>query len=194
MNNIVKILAFDPGLSSAGWAIITVNIKKSAIVVSHVGMLKISQIVGRVKYEEEREIFGDRVVALGALEHSLYDMAEKYKPDFIVTEDAFYNPRRPAAYMALTQWITQLEMAMYRWRKPVYRIPTRLAKQCVASAGGADKPNVQAALFSAADITIKPKLRQIVKDTNVSDALAVAYTFVKMALPTLITQLQETNV
>jgi Holliday junction resolvasome RuvABC endonuclease subunit len=193
MNTIFKILAFDPGLSNAGWVLISVNLKKDNITVLKAGTIQTSKIVNTVKYEQERAIFGARVVALGALEHTLYDMAEKYQPDFIVTEDAFYHPKRPAAYMALTQWITQLEMAMYRWRQPVFRIPTRLAKQCITSAGGAQKPDVQQALFSMPELMIKPKLKIVLKDPNVSDALAVGVTFIKMALPELAVQQKTVN-
>ena len=39
--------------------------------------------------------------------------AYAFKPDIVVSEDAFFNPRRPGAYEALIQWILTVSFLLY---------------------------------------------------------------------------------
>lgn len=182
-----KILALDPGLGTTGWANIQFTPKDGEMTVSDVGNFKCTSESKKVAYKENANKFGSRVVALDILEQNLQQVYDKIQPNYVVVEDIFINKNNPkmiSAYMALGQWMTVVQMFMYRNRKRVYKIPTKSAKHCVANHGGAGKESIQSAVFSLNNLKFKKKIKTLVE--HEADAIAIGYTFGQLALPDLL--------
>jgi Holliday junction resolvasome RuvABC endonuclease subunit len=186
MSSSLRILCFDPALTLSGWAVL--DLKQSTIPISvyRFGTISPSKLASVAALRDKVNEFSKRLISLALLREKVLELLDEFKPDYIVVEDAFYHPKRPNAYISLMQWINILEMTTYQHlNKPVYRIPTRAAKLCVAGSGDGDKLNIQTAILNRTDIVFKQK--KLIENLNehVSDAIAVGYTFCVNYLPAL---------
>lgn len=182
----IKLLPLDPGMNDTGWSSIMFNPKDGSMTVSEAGTLKSVNQAKRVHNSERREAFSTRIVTLDVLRQQIGELFDRLQPDYVISEDIFIspNPLMFSAYVALSQWMTIVQMTMYDRGMPVYRIPTRQAKQTVANHGGADKDNMQDAIFSLENLSFKKRIKTL--NEHETDAVAVGYAFGRGTLPELL--------
>lgn len=188
---VIKLLTFDPGLSNSGWALLEYNPNDGSILTKLIGSFKATSEATKVVNNALLEKYGTRMIVLQIVKREIKDVLEKHQPDYIVTEGAFWNPKFPSAYQALTQWILLLRLAAYDLGKTVYEIPTRIVKRCVSGNGGALKTTIQEMITSLPGMNIKAKVKPNEMSLHESDALAVGYTFCIEILPEILEQNAE---
>lgn len=184
----VRILCFDPAITLSGWSVLDLKPTQPGIIIVHrFGTISPNKLSSVAAFKEQVEQFSKRLISLALLKDKVIELITEFNPDYIVTEDAFYNPRTPNAFVSLLQWINVVEMVAYSmYNKPVYRIPTRSAKLCVSGSGDGDKVNIQTAIMNREDIVFKQKKQAEQLSEHVSDSIAVGYAFCQNILPALL--------
>jgi Holliday junction resolvasome RuvABC endonuclease subunit len=179
MQPVIRVLSWDPGLTLAGWVGFEYNPNTNEIVVVDFAELQVNRVVDRAAMRPDVEQYGKRVISLSVLEDKANDILLAFKPDYIATEDAFYNPLRPAAYAALLTWIMTLARLCHKgFKKPLFKIPTKIAKQAICGSGGALKFNVQQAIRTNPNIKFKKPPAEEALTETICDAMAVGYAFI----------------
>lgn len=177
----MTILSFDPGLSFSGWAYTQAT--DTIFAVQQCGLLTPSKTVDHKEHRQEVELYGRRIITLALLRGMIRELMNRFSPDLVVSEDAFFNPRRPGAYEALIQWILTVSFVLRdEYQRPLYRIPPKLVKKYISGIGTADKEGVKKAVASHTDIKLSS---EIVVDNlmeHEGDAIAIGYTRWRMLL------------
>jgi len=171
----MKILSFDPGLSYSGWAY--TNADHGIFSVEQCGLLTPNKTVDHKEHRDEVELYGRRIITLALLRVMVRDLINRFHPDIVVSEDAFFNPRRPGAYEALIQWILTVSFILRdEFQLPLYRIPPKLVKKYISGMGTADKEGVKKAVAEHKDIRLSPDINIDNLMEHEGDAIAIGYT------------------
>ena len=169
------ILSFDPGLSFSGWAYS--DAEKDVFSVKDCRLITPNKTVDHKEHRGEVEIYGKRIITLSLLRGMIRELMDKFKPDIVVSEDAFFNPRRPGAYEALIQWILTVSFLLRdEYHLPLYRIPPKLVKKYISGMGTADKEGVKRAVAQHKDIRLSPDIIIDNLMEHEGDAIAIGYT------------------
>ena len=184
--NTTRILAFDPGLTVAGWSHNEFDSTTGKFTVIKHDTFSAAKL--NKTFKEDVDKYGKRLISLQHLEDITIDLVTRINPDYIATEDAFFNRFRPGAYGPLLLWIHTLEKVLFKnFGKVLYKVPTRSAKLCITGTGGSGKVTVKDAIFSHNDIGFKMRKSSNINDhknmsSHESDSIAVGYFFVKNIL------------
>jgi Holliday junction resolvasome RuvABC endonuclease subunit len=197
--NTVRILSFDPGLTNLGWGFSEYTLGEP----SHLKVIdygRIEAIRQAKKRRPDSKEFPPGVITLKEVYLGTKHLHTKFDPDYVVTEDTFYNPRRPNAYRALLLCISSIENFLYdAWIEldrpmPVYdkfklrKYAPKFIKSIFAENGGASKQQMIDTL-QLHDIVF-PKTKYIDGQLEIieheADAIAAAYTLVSTELSKLI--------
>ena len=185
-NKKIKILSFDPGLTKAGWSFSEYDTTSRIYTVIKFGTITPNTTAAKALNRDAVNIFGKRVIALRILREAVDLLVKQYKPDFIATEDAFYNPRTPNAYGSLLTWIVTVENFMYsEFKMPIYRIAPKLAKHNISGDGTSGKLSVQDAVVNHSNIKFRANLPVLDMCEHEADSIAIGWSFVYSILPNL---------
>ena len=183
----LKILSFDPGLSTSGWNLSLYDPVEKIMHIEECGMLFPNSNVDSLSNRSTNIRFGGRVMTLNQLREDIRFLVNTYTPDFIVSEDAFYNPTRPTAYCALVQWITTVSMVLYdEFNKTLFKLAPKIAKQVISGFGGAEKLGVQYAVSHKEDIKFKSSIDVQNLTEHTCDSIGIGYTFIQEILPSIL--------
>ena len=186
-NYILKILAFDPGLSLSGWNLSTYDTSTSLLRVIKFGMLTPNKGIDTKETHDEFVKYGPRIMTLASLRCQVRELMNECQPNIVVSEDAFYNPSRPTAYLALVQWLTTVDLLLKdEYNRVLFKLAPKASKQVVSGFGGADKLGVRYAILNKEDISFKPKRVEENLTEHICDSIGIAYTFAHKILPALI--------
>ena len=172
----MNILSFDPGLSFSGWAYSVTDDKLFSV--QQCGLLTPNKTVDHKEHRQEVQVYGKRIITLSLLRDMIRNLMNKYQPDVVVSEDAFFNPRMPGAYEALIQWILTVSFILRdEYLRPLNKIPPKLVKKYISGIGTADKEGVKKAIAQHTDIRLDDEID--VKDLveHEGDAIAIGYTY-----------------
>lgn len=186
MDNSIRVIALDPGLSIASWTVLDLKTDTQKITVNRFGSISPNREASLVAVKDQVEFYGKRLISLRFLQDSIRELMGEFNPMYIASEDAFYNPKFPSAYVALVEWITTVRMLLFNeYKKPLYMVQTRVAKQCIFGNGAGTKANIQEAIFNKEDLVFKQKKQAYSLNEHEADAIAVGYAFLRLKLPTL---------
>ena len=173
-----KVLAFDPGITTTGYALLECSTNGSDIVVLKLGEIHPGPVVDKKEFREEVEKYDKRTISLSYLREQIQKLLEKFKPDAVCTEDAFYNPRRPGAFAALCMWICTVRMVCRDYAgKYLVAIPTKTCKKEMTGVGGDSKLPVQQAVVSNKRIIFKDEMDKLHMSEHQADSIAVGVAF-----------------
>ena len=79
-----KVLAFDPGLSTAGWALLEVTSPPLAFNVTKCGMIYPNKDVNHKEYREDLAKYGARILTFGFLKQMVAEIMDDCQPDYVV--------------------------------------------------------------------------------------------------------------
>ena len=182
----IKILSFDPGLMIAGWSLLQTTPNTNICDVVKFGTLQAKRIATKVNLKAEVEKFGSRLITLNVLRVMVEELLNKYRPDYVVIEEAFWNRARPSAHAALVQWIVTVRMlALTEYRIPTYTVAPKSAKCTLSGSGSADKANMQKAVLEHELIKFPQKAQTATMESHEADAIAVGFHFILRMLPSL---------
>lgn len=174
--SIEKIVAIDPGLTNTGWSYLEYDTSTGIVLVKHTG--KICAIAHTKKVEKESYKKYGNLISLMEYEKLINELQNKYHPDHICCEDAFYNSRTPNAYLSLKLCINSIGRVLYSYDKLLYLIAPKVAKQAVFGKGTANKEDIQLAIRKIDNLHFHP---DIVLDELVeheADSIAIGYAFI----------------
>lgn len=176
---IAHVIATDPGSQTLGLAVLSFDVETLDIIKT-----RAQTFTGdKLPYINQwtAAVHGDRIARIHAHRQNLYNILSYYKPILVACESPFYNPRRPNAYGALVEVMTEIRNAviMYDPYMKLHTIDPPTVKKAVGAAGNADKVAVRAALLKIRD-NLKLTTEDIDSmDEHSIDAVAVGYCLFK---------------
>ena len=190
-DNIITILSTDPGMTSLGWAHSQFNMTTGEFKVLDKGVIK--AIAQAKKDKKLRDSFNAKLLASNIIYKEYKELVVDLNATYHASEDAFYNPGRPNAFLSLTMCITTLERALLDLyiedailldQAVVYKFAPKLVKKSFSSDGTSDKTDMLTTLKTS---NIKFNKKIIIDELveHEIDAIAVGYTLSKL-LPTFI--------
>ena len=184
----LRILGIDPGINHTGWSVGSFDSVSDKLSVSMFDEIQAHNLAKKELKKDFRE-YGS-LVSLTLYEREFEALLDHYDPDYVASEDAFYNPRTPNAYLSLKLCIHTIQRVLYRRSKRLYLIAPTVAKQAVWGKGTANKLAIQESIQTLPDITIRStKLRPIDEmEEHEADSIAIMYAFTKVVLPDLLMQ------
>ena len=189
----LKILSFDPGLSTSGWNLSYYNTDEKIMHVEECGVLYPNEKVNKNKINLIK--YGSRIMTLDQLRNDLRNLVNRFSPDFVVSEDAFYNPSRPTAYCALVQWLTTVSMVLFdEYNCTLFKLAPKIAKQVISGFGGAEKLGVQQAIANKKDIVFNQTIDVKELTEHTCDSIGIGYTFIQEILPSILDIWRNLNV
>ena len=184
-NNLIKILAFDPGIQHLGYSLSHYDPVNDKMVVQAYGVIHGQQLLKKKK--EMTELYGRRFVILDAFEVIVADLMREFQPDYVVTEGAFQH-LFPDAYAALVLVIHTIKRAAFQIiQKFVYSVSPKESKKAISHDGTADKETVIDAILKHPDIEIKPSAaaKEMLVEHS-ADTIAGAWAFIRNHLKNII--------
>lgn len=125
------------------------------------------------------------LVFLDISERYLDDLIVKYKPDIVVTEDAFYQDGFATAFRVLAAWVSGISLMLYRkHNKSLHTIPPRTIKKIIIGDAKAKKDETKIlmknAILSNKDIVWYDEDYETKLTEHSIDAIACAIAKIKM--------------
>lgn len=187
MSNHLRILSFDPGLSTSGWNISVYDTSTNIMYIEQCGMLYPNENVGLASNKVNNIRYGHRIMTLDQLRNDIRNLMDTLSPDFVVSEDAFYNPTRPTAYCALVQWLTTVSIVLFdEYQHTLFKLAPKIAKQVISGFGGAEKLGVQYAVTNKEDIKFNQDIDVKNLTEHTCDSIGIGYTFIQEILPSIL--------
>ena len=188
----VVLLTLDPGLTNAGWVVSEYNLQTKKLHVIAVGLIHGNNYAELKAQEEAVSIYGKRMVSLAAIRSGFTSIYEEFKPDFVASENAFFNRFRPAAFVALNDFIGTIRSVLYhRFDQPLYLISPKSIKRAVCI-GDAKKQDIANSVRNHPNISFS--MNNIPDVEHIWDAVGGAYAFTKLYLDKVIKNESYDNV
>lgn len=183
----LRILSFDPGLSTSGWNLSIYDTSTKEMFIEKCGMLFPNENVTLSKNKINSIRYGSRIMTLDQLRNDIRNLMDIFRPDFVVSEDAFYNPTRPTAYCALVQWLTTVSIVLFdEYQHTLFKLAPKIAKQVISGFGGAEKLGVQYAVTHKQDIKFDKSIDVKNLSEHTCDSIGIGYTFIQEVLPSIL--------
>lgn len=180
MTDVIKIMSIDPGLSTAGWVYSEYHQEDQSLHVKDFGIIQGTRYADLKAQQELVELYGRRCITLSEIRTKIVELYQKYHPDYVESENAFFNRFRPAAFVALNDFICTVRSTLHKeFEVPLYLISPKSIKKVVCT-GDANKDDVQTAVQKNKHIFIESE--NIPDAEHEWDAIGGAYAFVKLYL------------
>ena len=182
-NHTIRILSIDPGITVTGWACSSYSQNEDHLHVLKYGHIQPSQL-SKV-HKADCKVYGNQIISLNMLDKSIQELLTQYKPDYIVSEDAFLHPGRVNAYASLKLCIHTMALVCYRNDKVLFKMAPCDIKKAVTGTGKADKDLIQRTVLSHPKISIKLTSKSPDPLTMVeheADAIAIGRAFANHVL------------
>lgn len=183
------ILSIDPGLTTCGYAYSIYD--EDAFHVNAAGTTNTEDIL---RNHPEKLQYPANTLKSDILADSFQQLIVTYMPQYVVTEAAFYNPSRPAAYASLLRCIFTLEHVLHTANAVLYKIaPMLIKKESQSTAGAmANKDEMKDALLQLTetkDIILSEDIDIEELSEHAIDAIHVGRAFTRLWLPLLTAKL-----
>lgn len=168
--NTFKTVAIDPGTSTIGVSIFTIN----AIDLS---IMKIETVLvdTTIRFQEV-DLVQDLLIRLNTLHERIKEIIRYYQPVMVSIEASFSFKLRPGAYGPLSQSIMAIELAILNVNPNIriFKFAPKLIKKIATDVGSADKDDVLAGVSNIPEIinNINPYLLS----EHEVDSIAINYT------------------
>lgn len=182
----VSIMGIDPGLNALGASIGWYYPRVKKLVIRDHTVVS-SNTLAKKDHRDEVKEYGS-LISLFTCEEAMENLLASWSPEFIVSEDAFYNPRMPNAFLSLKLCINAIQRVLFRHEKALYLIAPTIIKRTIFGSGTANKAAVHAGIVNHDDILFKDsKKKQMSKLVeHEADSIAVCYTFTQLYLPDIL--------
>lgn len=179
-NRKARLLTLDPGLTNAGWVVSEYNFNTKKLHILAMGLIHGNNYAELKAQERAVQAYGKRMISLAAIRSGFTSIYEEYKPDYVVSENAFFNRFRPAAFVALNDFIGTVRSVLYhQYDEPLYLISPKSIKRAVC-VGDAKKQDIADGIRSNKNITFG--IENIPDVEHTWDAVGGAYAFIQLYL------------
>lgn len=179
-NSSVIMLGIDPGSTTLGVGMLTVDLSSWAIQASQAWTLNGDKLAGRNSWMES--VHGGRISRIDALEAELLNTFRTFRPFDISSESPFINNKFPQAGIALTEVLTGIRRAVTRYDmwKTLHLVDPPTVKNAVGVKGNKGGPDgkllmQQAVLRLSQVLNYNGSISMDQLDEHSIDALAVVY-------------------
>jgi Holliday junction resolvasome RuvABC endonuclease subunit len=178
-NEEVTLLSLDPGSETMGICIL--KYLPSTKTITHADAFTVygSKLCKNVVSVDLRDHV---LLRINAHKENLINVLLSERPDEVIAESSFFNPRRPHAYGVLIQVMDAIRAAahVYEPYMQVHLIPPSCVKIAVGAKSGDDKNPVRTAVLDLPDLNYDGDIPIDKLDEHSIDALAVAYAKFKL--------------
>lgn len=196
----IKVVSFDPGISSLGWSCLEYNSKLDKLEVVKYGTLKASKLAQKQK--ELVKAFDTRVVALNEIRKLILEVIAPFIPHFFVTEDTFFNSKFPNAFGALLMCICTIERTLFdlnvlyenshNTARSLYKLSPRTIKSIATGNSLSYKENMLQSLKVNPKVHFRSKtpieeIARTITEHEV-DAISCGYSFVESEVQSFINE------
>lgn len=182
-----RILSFDPGLTCTGWCLSEYNVITGKLKVLKFGSIHAIKLASVAAQRDLVNKYGKRLITLQILDQHIRKIISVNKPDYVTSEDAFCNPRRITAFVALSQWLANTQGLLYKeFKLPLYKLAPKHIKRVLTGDGTSGKINIQKTVLAHDKIDFKSNLPTTSMNEHEADAIGINYTFVQTMLPGLL--------
>ena len=185
-NNTIQVLAFDPGVGMMGWCHIQFDLSDGTSVVLRRGL-----ITGQHLLKERKELqnkFSKSFIILEVFFEIFCQLIDECKPDYVVTEGAFYH-KFAQTYASLSLVIHTLRRACrIKLGCDLYEVAPMETKKAITGNHMADKNQIKQSLMTRPGLTIKESPTAPLEDVSEHeyDAIGHGLTFIAKDLPTVL--------
>lgn len=189
----IRIMAIDPGLNALGISLGFYYYQKNHLVIQEYMTIHSNEKAKKEK-KTDFKTYGN-LISLLTCEEAIDELMQKWEPEFVVSEDAFYNPRMPNAFLSLKLCINAIQRVLYQYNKVLYKIPPTVIKQTIFGNGLASKAAVQEGIMNHNDIGFKEAKKKHVNRLveHEADSIAIGYAFTQLFLPDILMQRKLKN-
>jgi Holliday junction resolvasome RuvABC endonuclease subunit len=173
---VASICGIDPGTNHLGFAVMEITTDSLAINSIHAFTLVADKLI------EDDDLIAiqhtERIAKIYALQQTLTNLYNYYKPFTICCESPYYNHFRPNAYGALVEIIYAIRMSVINYNSNV-RFQTyepSIIKKAVGANAIAKKDGVKLAIKNNSAIIAKLSTSIDILDDHALDAIAVCFT------------------
>lgn len=203
------VLSIDPGTNSFGYAVSQVT--ENYLEVFEHNTLYPSAYPKESRYRKDHKWYSDRVLCGKVIGKTIFDLVTTFKPDYIASEDAFYNAARPNAFISLLIAIYAMESTLHGMYENgiltdpvtarVFKTPPTLIKKVMSHdlGGKATKDDMTTALrcrvqqkeivFHGYKVGTMPDSTMFTEHSV--DAIGIGFTFSKLWKPMLDAKILE---
>lgn len=171
----IKLIGIDPGIHNCGVALCEYDNQK--LIVKDFFTIHATDLAKKANRRDSN--FYGSIFSLFLLENEFTTIFTNFQPDYVASEDAFYNPRTPNAYASLKGCILSIKRVLYNFGLKLNLIAPKLAKMTVVKAT-ANKLDMMEAITKLPDLIIEKDITDIVE--HEADAIGIAYTLYKNTL------------
>lgn len=173
------IVGIDPGSDTLGFGAIQVDVRNWDIIQSTAFTFHGSRLA---KDSWFSGIHGARAGRISAHEDNLVRMFQFYQPFQVASESPFFNRRFPQAYGALTETVSAIRNALWRYDcwQSLFMIDPPTVKLSVGAASHAKKDEVKIALMALPDLNYNGDTPLELLDEHSIDSLAAGYARLKI--------------
>lgn len=196
----ITILSIDPGTCNLGYAYSQYDSNHGFVVLDYATVQPCKYPDDLKKYQRH---FSGRIVTGLVIQRLVDELLVTYSPTYLCSEDAFYNPARPSAFVSLLIAIYAIESKLFSLhtqgklqfdtQSKLYKTPPTVikkiaSKQCGGKASKLDMYDALKALVEVEAISFHKKKRgycpPLSEFTEHSvDAICVGYAFTQLWIP-----------
>lgn len=210
---VYTVLSIDPGIHSFGYAVSNINTDNFHQTVMHYGTFYPSKPEDKSLRKDSKQ-YNDKIVSCGQIKTIVEYLCKNYTPDFVTSENAFFNPIRPQAYACLLLSIFAIENTLYdiyksrRYELPesasrLYKMAPTIIKAAISSSKGGkaikgDMTDAVVTKVASNEVSFYDFPNGVLDiDTFTEhsvDAISIGYTFSKLWLPMILNKSIKQNV
>lgn len=168
--NTFNTVAIDPGTSTIGVSVFTINASDLSIVNIETILINTTILF------QEVDLVQDLLIRLSTLHERIKEIISFYNPMMVAIENAFAFKMRPGAYGPLSQSIMAIELAVL-YVDPnirIFKFSPKTIKKIATEGGAANKDDVLAGISNIPEVI--NKINPYLLSEHEVDSLAINYT------------------
>jgi len=175
-------MCVDPGLGNVGVSIFEVQTRTGLIESIDIESFCTDKLYPR--YGLDMDYTAERHIRLRKIRDRFYDIAMEYRPSYFIHESPFYNPRRPNAYAALVEALSQMREGVLEANRYTYIEPIspQAVKKGVGAGGSKGKEIMMERVFQISEMMDVLNYDRDELTEHCIDSMAVGWTGIRTVI------------
>lgn len=176
------VLSIDPGTNNLGICVAQMDLLSSKMNVIEAYTVDIN-IVAKLYAQHIEIMYGNRAAKMYAIEYLVTNILRSY-PIALLACESPYMGRFPAAFAALVECMSRIQMAVYKYKQtmPFYYVDPSTVKRNLGVKGTSSNKDEVARAVAKSSFINTSNINLTYCDEHTTDAIAVGYTCFKNML------------